>query len=38
VNDTLVFALRFGILALCAVVGIYYALLRRPATRQDSGE
>ena len=33
-NDNVVFGIRFGMLVLCAVIGIYYALARRPRKQQ----
>jgi hypothetical protein len=38
VNDTFVFAMRFGILAICAIIGVYYALIRRRPARESTGE
>jgi hypothetical protein len=38
VNDNLVFGLRFGILAICAVVGIYYALVRKPRVQETASD
>ena len=37
-NDTFVFAMRFGILAICTIIGVYYALIRKRPAQESTGE
>jgi hypothetical protein len=38
VNDNFTFAMRFGILAMCAIIGVYYALIRKRTSRESATE
>ena len=38
VNDNVVFAMRFGILVLCAIIGVYYALARKSKKTEGTAD